>query len=55
MGIDQRNARLIAAEADEKHSVEVARQNIRTSSIKSIIIMGILIVLLIGVILFLGM
>ncbi|NPE08602.1 MAG: hypothetical protein GNW80_10010 [Asgard group archaeon] len=54
MAYDQRTGRLIAAEADEKYPEIVAKQNIRTSSVKSLIIIGVFISLLIGVILFLG-
>ncbi|MCK5299343.1 MAG: hypothetical protein KAJ76_10575 [Candidatus Heimdallarchaeota archaeon] len=53
MAYDPRS-RLIATEADEKYSEEVAKQNIRTSSVKSIIIIGVLIALLIGTILIMG-
>ncbi len=47
MAYDPRS-RLIAAEADEKYSEKAAKQNVRTTSIRSIIIASIIVVLLIG-------
>ncbi len=51
MAYDPRTGRLIEAEANEKYPEIVAQQNIQTSSIKSIIIVGILVSLFIGIIL----
>ena len=54
MAFDPRTGRLIPAEADEKYSVKVTKQNIRTSSVKSCIIIGVLVALFVGTILVMG-
>jgi len=51
MAYDPRSGRIVEAEANEKYPEMVAQQNIRTSSIKSIIIVTILISSFIGILL----